>query len=318
MITMKIELPISVYANGYSVKHIDCRDIAYAGAASVYKKDGYFQFAFYRSVFSNWSALQNDQDIVTAALQEVGLIDQIEKPNRFDELMNLLRSHLSGGEPCMVKVRDRCCFYCEKYLEQHNALHFVLVSGIDDEKGTITLREYMHVRQDISEITRADLLCKLTITIDMFKDIWEKSRETFSCGRLISIRECDNGNTNQDASTVLCNCLSKHENKLINLIVKYNDIEQEINLMMEERTTYIGNMTVIFENLEKRYNLSSCDSYNEFKAEYINHRDKTITALHASKMRNQPLSDEKIKEMTRQVQEYDNKLKDLVYSIIST
>lgn len=314
---MKIELPVGVYANGYSVKHIDCRDIAYAGAASVYEKEGYFQFAFYRSVFSNWSAQQTNQDIVTAALREIGLIDQIEEPNGFNELMELLRVHLGNGEPCIVIVRDRCCFYCEKYLEQHNALHFVLVSGIDDEKKTITLREYMHVRQDISEITRADLLCKLTITVDMFKNIWEKSRETFSCGRLISIRECGSGKTYPDATTALCNCLSKYENKLVELIVKYNDIEQEINVMMEERTTYIGNMTVIFENLEKRYNLSSCDSYSEFKAEYINHRDKMITALHASKMRNQPLSDEKIEEMTRQVQEYDNKLKNLVYSLIS-
>ena len=308
MKSIKNKLTIATYTEGYSVKYIDCMDIAYAGATGSYSEDNYYKYCFLQSVYSNWSSHRDHSNIARQVLGEIGLVENRIEVSNFSDLLDILSDKLGESIPCILLVRDRCCFYCEQYLEDHNALHFILVSGIDTNKSIVEIREYMHIRNSIAPLCHSDMLCPLNITFNMLKNIWEESNKTFYEHILITIEPIHRNVDSRKSVEILIDSISKNENRLIGLIEQYNMSSKEIKEMMEERTTYIGSLTVIFDEIEKENNLGNNTNFLHFKEEYTKHRDKTIAKLHASKMRNKPLGEDVVSSLCNEVKKYDKLL----------
>lgn len=52
----RVSVTVKGYANGYSVKNISCRDVAYATAAGAFSPELYYQYCYLKSIYVNWGA----------------------------------------------------------------------------------------------------------------------------------------------------------------------------------------------------------------------------------------------------------------------
>lgn len=316
----RVSVTVKGYANGYSVKNISCRDVAYATAAGAFSPELYYQYCYLKSIYVNWGAEKHIEQN-RKALRDIGISENKCPVLNTSELLQVAVQSLKNNQQVIVALRDRYCFFCEQYKESHNAYHFVLLTGIDFQKGTVTLMEYMHLRESLAGLTDADFMCKLVIPVDNFFYIWEASNQSFSDrpdiqNNIIIIQQ----ETTVECSPkkmleILITAMKTHKNDLCRLVYEYNDSKHEINEMMEERTSYIGNVQVIFDLIKKHVGNTPIDSFRE---DYLSCRDRIIATLHASVMRNKPLSIAQIKSLCESVTQSDITLLDLLLQAYKT
>lgn len=317
MHTRKITITVKSPPDGYSVKNISCRDIAYATAVGAFSSEFYFYYCFFKSVYVNWGS-GNHTERTYKALQHVGVSEsKYEVTNTSDLLQEVIES-LQNNRHCIVALRDRYCYFCEEYKEEHNAFHFVLLTGVDLTKNTVTLMEYMHLRGALSELTDADFMCKFVLPIDTFTSIWEASNQSFVdrpdiMNSLLVLQQDMTPKIKPiELLEVIISSVEHYENDLCRLIREYNNSDHELNEMMEERTTYLGNVHVIFDLIKRYFGNTQLSSFEE---KYYSCRDTVLSSLHASVMRNTPLTSTHIESLCKNVSENDSTLLNLLLQV---
>lgn len=315
------ELNIDVYADGYSTLHTNCFDISLAGGTGLYRCSNYFDYLFLIAVNSNWAS--DDAVLPTDFYQfrvpifkRLGLNFSESTVRDSNDLVLQATDRLANQCPCLVFLKYNACFYNEFYKEAP-VNHTLLLSGFDNSKETITTREFIHIRECISTLTRADMLCKLKLTYPIFQNMWELSNVQYAetepeyANKLYWL-EADKQQPINPINPIseLIAALSRKRNTLEEIIENFNNDRSRLQgmSMMITRTAYYGALEIIFESVERAANIADNKEWATIKREYSIHRDTLLSKLDMDNQRAKTYDHAEIQSLIGEVQQWDKRL----------
>ncbi len=326
---MKKTLAIDNYLNGYNVSQLDCLDLALAGAAGSYHYDYYHYYCFYYSFYHNWTPVRVGQpfEVQNRILGKLGLVLKDYPIASAGELIAAVRSHLDRDRPVIVIVKYNTLFYDSHYQDpKYQGSHGLLISGYDDEKSLVYVREFIHVRSLVRALTMADALAELPLPYTVLGEAWEQSNAAFQSrqpmyhNRLFAVE--DSGVAPFDGEReMLEDFLAEFDpdrNQLAELVRGFNDRLEGVNDRTIEaiRTDYYGSLRMLFDGFERL--LKDLPDPSPFVQRLIrleesmrSGRKRLISKLHAEALRKQQLGADEIEWVLRELSAHDQELTEL-------
>lgn len=173
---------IDFYIDGYNVSHINCLDLVTAGAAGFYKRENYFLYCFYRSLMGQWvdGLNLNFIQMKNHLLLKLGLALEPRRVTNARQLVQSVKQLIEAQTPPILLVEYNKLFYDIHYHDNnYKGNHAILVSGFDTQAPVIAIREFVHIRNFVRKLTRADIFGILNLDEHLLADIWQKSNRSF-------------------------------------------------------------------------------------------------------------------------------------------
>lgn len=319
-------LNVDTYINGYNISHISCVDIPIAGASGYFNYDNYFFYCFYYSFFNNWTKIDTKQflEFKNLILEKLGLEMRPNSVKNRSELIGTVKNQLKDKCPLIMIAKYKDLFYDKG----SNSDHGILITGYDSIKSSIIIRDFVHIREAISPVIRADILCKLQLSEDIFSTTWEEVNTSFKKDKSINFNTIYSVHKRSEPlistyGDIIEDLLLNYgfsDNKLVRLIEDFDLIYETFkddNKVEYYRRIFHGSLTILFEVLEKGLIISKLNERDriclkEFKEKYIKYRYMLLAKLSTEVLRGNIITESKKVEFISQIYSLDNELMQMV------
>lgn len=271
----------------YSVEVNSCLDYKIAGASSVYNKDFLRIYCAQWSIYTNWSNYDN-KDIQDIILHNCGLLRKRISVKE-NNIIDIIKENIDKGYPILLFVATNTLYFSIVYKEEtsKNIRHELLITGYDDEKEIIYIRENSINKEFYYKLLKAHPFMEYQMTYDMVKEIYNKNIliiNDYQNNCLEVIEKIDNININQlkyETFELFIKLFNNENDQLIHKIFNMIDKESYDKRFLREQyhRNYIQSIYAISKFLFKEFKISlENNMYNLFN-QYLNTRLNIINLI---------------------------------------
>ncbi len=318
---------IDFYIDGYNVSHINCLDLVTAAASGFCKRENYFLYCFYRSLMSHWANVRDLKFLQqqNQILHKLGLAIEPQQVTDNHQLIQSIRQLIEDQTPPILLVKYNKLFYDVHYHDpNYQGDHAILVSGFDTQAPVIAIREFVHIRNFIRKLTRADVFGILNLDEQLLADIWEKSNQSFGktdsehYNTIYCIKRTASPliNNYQDLINDFIHNYRPDRNRLIEVVThlaEWGEVFESPGKSEQFRREFYGSLTILFDVLERALPVLNADQecrvrFDQFKEKYSGFRNKLLNRLMARGLSKQTISADEEQELTRNLVGHDREL----------
>lgn len=291
------DLDIEFYESLYDA-HLcmNCIDLPIAAGTGFYDFNYYFYYSFFFSLLSNWVYSDEETEKNREKVFDIiGLEQKIIQPCKIDEneIIDIIKTNIDNKNPIILHAHYNSLFFSNIYKNIDNPIiHGILISGYDDERKTIIIREPLFVEFLNQEILKTKLL---NLGYPFFRyqlkekdiiEIWNNSVELNSNEVYFLIIK-NKDKTKFNIINGLKDFLLIKNKKIIfnSLIYNYMLLVNESFYKNYVSRTFKGNIKIIFDCIERFFKIKNIIYYEDLKKRFIDFREKTILFLHISALR---------------------------------
>ncbi|NLT02215.1 MAG: hypothetical protein GXY04_06835 [Acholeplasmataceae bacterium] len=294
------KLIIENFENEYSIEINNCLDYKIAGASSVFNKEFLRIYCAQWSIYTNWSKY-NNYEIQNIILQNFGLKkEKIHTKN--NDLINVIKDNIDKGYPILFLVATNTLFFSISYKKDASKYlrHNLLITGYDDEKEIIYIRENSINKDFYYKIFKSHPFMEYQLTYEMINEIYNKNYILFNeyeknCIEII--KKNDNiSSYDLKISTynLLVELLEKKDDQLICKILNMIDNEAYDEKFLKEQyhRNYLQSIYAISIFLYNEFDINGYKG--DIFEEFLNIRQNIINAITKKVVKNSEFDKENL------------------------
>lgn len=172
--------------NGFTVNQYDCITLAIAAILTHYNPQYYDCFLGYSSINSNWDKQDNYNFIkrTNDTLKYVCTnITAVSEAKTEFEFLKSIKDSIDSDTPLLMMPLYNTVFYSFFYLSEDKWMrHGLIISGYDEEKNVVFLRENIHLTEHNNISTNGTPFYTFQLRTDLLYEIYKNSIEQLDDG----------------------------------------------------------------------------------------------------------------------------------------
>ena len=275
------------FENEYSVEVNSCLDYKIAGAASIYNKDFLKIYCAQWSIYTNWSNYDN-KDIQDIILHNCGLFKK-RISVKGNNIIDIIKKNIDNGYPILLFVATNTLYFSIVYKEEtsKNIRHELLITGYDDEKEIIYIRENSINKEFYYKLLKTHPFMEYQLTYDMIKEIYNKNIliiNNYQNNCLEVIEKIDNININQlkyETFKLFIKLFNNENDQLIHKIYNMIDMDSYDKRFLGEQyhRNYIQSIYAISKFLCNEFKIKLGNNIYDFFNQYLTTRLNIINLI---------------------------------------
>ena len=301
----------------YLLEINNCIDYKFAGASALFDKYFFKLYCAFWAYYVNWSSHSEGENIRKKIMEKLGLELRHEKITKTN-IVNTIKEKIDKGFPVLLSVCSSSLFFSIVYNNNESQYlgHILLITGYDDEKGIIYIRENSINKEVMAMLTKSNPLLQYQLTYQMLEDIIEKNSIYINdycekCFYYMVLKE------NKKLSLiclelydVLKKCYLKFSDGLVNEIEVIIDEQKYNDKILDEQfhRSYRKSLDAIFDILEENSDNVIKQELLKIKEIYLLQRTKVINVLSRNALKNNAVNNEELMILANLLKDENNKL----------
>ena len=273
------------FENEYSIEVNNCLDYKIAGASSVFNKYFLRIYCAQWSIYTNWTDYDN-YEIQKIILNNLGLKKEKIKVSK-KNIIYAIKVNIDSGYPVLLSVATNTLFFSIVYKidKSKNLIHNLLITGYDDEKQIIYIRENSINKDFFYKYFKSHPFMEYQLTYDMINEIYENNCVIFykyenNCIEVIKkIKNRHFDELKIETYNLLTELLSKKNDQLSYKIFNMINKESYDKKFLGEQyhRNYFQSINTILSLLYKEIGINVYES--EIVEKFLNNREYIINSL---------------------------------------